>query len=79
VHLDPVWNTEGPESSRVRFGAIKNMGEVKIFFEKVERAPKKGDFLCEVVGLVYEQKNKWVLDLDQHGALTIESSKYQEL
>ena len=71
VQLDPFWNRGGPFTARVRFGGIGNLDEVARFFERVAPPRSEGGFLAEVVGIAYEQKAKWILDLSGYGSVPI--------
>ena len=79
VHLDPVWNPGGPPTARIRFGAIENLDEVKKFFDRVAPPRSEGAFLAEVVGIAYQQKAKWILDLSDYGSVPILAKHCDEL
>ena len=77
IHLDSVWNKDAAEVVVVRFGGIKNYEFVK---EKMETLVSSSatDFICEIVGIIYEHKGKWIIDLDEYGSILVESSKCTE-
>ena len=79
VHLDPVWNPGAASTARIRFGAIENLDEVKRFFERVAPPRSDGAFLAEVIGIAYEQKAKWILDLSVYGSVPILAKHCDEL
>lgn len=79
ILLDPVWNPDGPERCTIRFGKIRNMHEVRSFFSHIPDKPKHGDFLDEILGIVYKYKSIWLLDLAGAGGLLIESPQFSEL
>jgi hypothetical protein len=79
IHLDPVWNPAGPESGRIRFGAIENMNEVKEFFDRIHEPRNEGAFLAEIIAVVYEHKAKWTLDLADYGSVAIKAKNCEEL
>ena len=69
IHLDPVWNPDGPPIVSVRFGAISNFEDVRRFFEQVQQS-RRHEALDEVVGIVCRQKSEWIVDLTLAGAVT---------
>ena len=78
VWLDPVWNRTGPATARIRFGSIQNMEDVRRFFEKIPPPKKQGAFLAEVVGIVYEDKATWIVDLSGCGSVMIAAKRCDE-
>jgi len=74
IHLDPVWNPDGPPSVSVRFGAISNFEEVRRFFEQVQQS-RQHEALDEVVGIVCREMGKWIVDLAHAGAVTVATPK----
>ena len=79
IYLDPVLNKESNlENITVRFGAIKNIEEVKSFFAYIPHSAENGRFICEIIGIVNKEKDKWVIDLEGHGNVTIQSLKFNE-
>jgi hypothetical protein len=79
IHLDAVWNRVGPSSGRIRFGAIENMEEVKTFFEGIPSPGADSAFLAEVIGIIYEHKAKWILDLAEIGSVVIKAKHCDEV
>jgi hypothetical protein len=79
VRLDPVWNPGGPSTGRIRFGAIENLNEVRTFLEKVSPPRSEGAFLAEVIGIIYEHKARWILDLSVYGSVVILAKHCDEL
>jgi len=79
IYLDPVWNPGGPSTGRIRFGAIQNLNEVQAFFERVSPPRRGGAFLAEVIGIVYEPKARWILDLSDYGSVVILAKHCDEL
>lgn len=63
IQLDPVWNRHSARRVSVRFGPIRNFDDVRAFFEKVQEAAPREDVLDELVGIVCEEKGKWMLIL----------------
>ena len=78
IALDQVWNPDAPSIYTIRFGAIRNMTEVEEFFCHLPQEAEDGGYLAEIIGIVYEHKHKWVLDLDGIGSIVIESPKFTE-
>jgi len=74
IHLDPVWNPDGPPTVSVRFAAISNFEDVRRFFEQVQQS-RQHQALDEVVGIVCREKGKWIVDLARAGAVTIATPK----
>ena len=80
IYLDPIWNPNGPKRCTIRFGAIRNMNEVKAFFSSIPKKPQRpGGFLDEVIGIVYAHKANWILDLADAGAIRVQSTKFSEI
>src|SRR6266576_4699936 len=79
IHLDPIWNRGGPSSGRIRFGAIENIEEVKNFFATIPSPRREGAFFAEVIGIVYEAKAKWILDLAEYGSVAIKAKHCDEV
>jgi len=76
IRLDRIWNPDGPETVRLRFGGIENLDEVRQFFDRLG-----GSQLPDHVGRIgLLEKGKWIVALDQAGTLTIATKKFpQEL
>lgn len=74
LRLDGVWNPGGPETVRLRFGAIGNMAEVRGFFERVANSSVPD----RVRRPALLEKGKWILELDHAGSLMIATKKVPE-
>lgn len=74
IALDPVWNLKGAKSVVVRFGAIENMPEVTVYFEKLVRPSDPTRFVAEVDQLVLK-KGLARFELSGLGLLEIRSAK----
>jgi hypothetical protein len=75
VALDPVWNQNQERTVSVRFGAIRNYGEVAAFFGRIEPPKAAGRSIAEVIGLVHvgDRKDRVLVDLANHGSIEIQS------
>lgn len=71
IRLDPVSNRNGPERVRLRFGGIRNVDHVRIFFTRVSETPRHPEALAEIIDINCPDAGKWVVDLARHGAVTI--------
>ena len=71
IRLDRIWNPGGPETVRLRFGAIDNIDEVRKFFERLDesQAPDRVERIAPV------ERGKWIVELDHAGMLTIATKK----
>jgi hypothetical protein len=72
IRLDREWNTSILEDAVVRFGAIVNFADVERFFSAMCCDPAR-DFISAVCRLEPLEKGRWLLDLDGHEALVIQS------
>jgi hypothetical protein len=78
VKLDPFANRGGPESVKIRFGAIKNYSEVCAFFKGLPKV--SGDrFVAEIFGIKKTEKASWLLDLGFYGSIRIHCSHFDEI
>jgi len=83
VVLMPYLNPNSPNSLNevsIKFGKIQNFDDVVSFFAEVSNSSESKFFpdKIEIVNFVYEHKFKWILSLQEHGAITIHSFKCTE-
>jgi hypothetical protein len=78
IKLDPFSNKGGPESSRIRFGAIKNYSEVSTFFQTLPKS-SEDRFVAEIFEIKNTGKFSWLLNLDSYGSVTIQCSHFDEI
>jgi len=78
IKLNPFSNKEGPESSKIRFGAIKNYSEVSKFFQTLPKS-SEDRYVAEIFEIKNTEKSSWLLDLDSYGSVRIQCSHFDEI
>jgi hypothetical protein len=76
VRLDSAANAGLSRTVLLRFSAIDNFEEVRLFFERVAAAsPSAIGFLDRIDGVAFVEKGTWRVELDHGGSLKIATSK----